>query len=118
MSPPRHVLERCIAIGRRVLPLPVFSRRAATAAAYILAVGASLLIGNPVSVARSPVVQRVADTVTSEVTDVAKEGRGELRVMLWRTWQWGSDRVAAVRELLNLEDDARSEPDSQQGEKS
>ena len=74
------------------------------AAAYAIAVLTSLTIGNPVSIARSPVVQRVAETVTSGVTEVAEESRGELRVIIWRAWQWGNRRLEMVRNLLQPEE--------------
>ena len=45
-------------------------------------------------------VERGADVVTSEVAGVAQQGRGEVRVMLWRVWKWGEDKVDAVRAYL------------------
>ncbi len=105
MVPPRGLLERCITVRRAIHRLrPVLSRRAIVAAAYAVAVLASLTVGNPVSIARSPVVQRVAETVTSGVSEVAEESRGELRVMIWRAWQWGNRRFEMVRNLLQPED--------------
>jgi predicted anti-sigma-YlaC factor YlaD len=120
MLPPAGLVERCVAARSTPRVRPVMSRRAAVAAAYALAVVASLLVLNPVSIARSPDVQRVAATVTEEVNLVAEEGRGELRVMVWRAWQWGNRQVAAVRELLRPESDDNdiSETSSDQGEAS
>ena len=93
----------------------IYGRRAATAAAYILAVLVSLTIGHPVSIARSPVVQDLAGSVTSEVQQMATDSRGELRVMVWRIWKWGSRQVDTVRKLVEPTGDDRG-PDSEQGE--
>jgi hypothetical protein len=117
MIPPPGLLERCITVRLKPALRPILSRRAATAAAYVMAVVASLTIGNPVSIARSPVVQRVAETVTTEVTEVAAEGRGELRVMAWRVWQWGNRQVDAVRDML-LDSDEKPDSESEQGDRS
>jgi predicted anti-sigma-YlaC factor YlaD len=106
---PQHVLDRCISVRRRIFSRPVLSRRAATAAAYVLAVLASLMIGNPVSIARSPTVQRVTETVTTEVNHAAEQGRSELKVMLWRAWQWTEKQADAARGLFQTDD---SDPDS------
>jgi hypothetical protein len=81
----------------------------------VLAVLASLMIGNPVSIARSPVVQRVTETVTTEVSNVAQDSRGELRVIMWRTWKWGTDKVLAVRDYLRQSDES-TETGEDQGE--
>ena len=115
MIPPPGLLERCIGVRFKPALRPILSRRAATAAAYVMAVVASLTIGNPVSIARSPVVQRVAETVTSEVTEVAAEGRGELRVMAWRAWNWGNRQLDAVREMLQSAEE-RPDSESEQGD--
>jgi predicted anti-sigma-YlaC factor YlaD len=106
MLPPAGLAERCAAVRRQPRVRRIISRRAAVAAAYALAVLASLVVGNPVSIARSPVVQRVASSVTEEVGVVAEEGRGELRVMMWRAWRWGNSQVAAIRDMLNPGSDA------------
>jgi predicted anti-sigma-YlaC factor YlaD len=117
MAPPAGLLERCISVRRAIKIRPILSRRVAVAAAYVLAVLASLMVGNPVSIARSPVVQRVAESVTTEVNQVAVEGRGELRVMAWRAWQWGNRQIAAVRDLLSSDaDDDQTNTDSDQGD--
>jgi predicted anti-sigma-YlaC factor YlaD len=104
MEPSPTLLSRCIEARRRVLRRPILSRRAATAAAYVMAVLASLMVGNPVSIARSPVVQRVTTVVTSEVSEVAEQGRGEARVMLWRAWKWAERQAASVRDLVRPDD--------------
>jgi predicted anti-sigma-YlaC factor YlaD len=100
LEPPPGLIERCIGARRRIVRRPVLSRRAATAAAYLLAVLASLMVGNPVSIARSPVMQRVTTAVSSEVTNVAEQGRGEVRVMLWRAWQWTERQLSTIAELV------------------
>ena len=100
LEPPPSLLERCIEAPRRVFRRPILSRRVATAAAYLMAVLVSLMVGNPVSIARSPVVQRVTTAVTSEVGQAAEHGRGEVRVMLWRAWQWAERQVSAIVDLV------------------
>lgn len=112
MEPPAGFVQRCIEVRNRVFRRPILSRRAVTAAAYAMAVLASLTIGNPVSVARSPVVQRV----TTEVNQAAEQGRGEVKVMLWRVWQWTGRQVEAVRDLLSNEN-ASEGSETDQGEK-
>lgn len=100
-EPPAHLLKHCIAAreGRRLMR-PILSRRMATAAAYVLAVFTSVIIGNPVTLARNPTVERVTQAVTAEVAEAADQGRGEARMMLWRAWKWGGERLEAVRGLL------------------
>jgi predicted anti-sigma-YlaC factor YlaD len=105
MLPPAGLAERCVAVRRQPRVRPIMSRRAAVAAAYALAALASLMVLNPVSIARVPDVQRVASSVTEEVNLVADEGRGELRVMMWRAWRWGNRQIAAVREMLSPQSD-------------
>jgi anti-sigma factor RsiW len=107
MKPSQYLLKRCIgARERRPKAAPILNRRLAVAAAYLLAVLTSLVIGNPVTLARSqaaPAVERVAEVVSNEVSEAAEQGRGEIRVMLWRIWRWGEDKVEAVRSLLGRE---------------
>jgi predicted anti-sigma-YlaC factor YlaD len=111
MEPSQYLLKRCIAAReKRPHVRPILNRRMATAAAYFLAVLTSLVVGNPVTLARSgagEAVERVAEVVTSEVNDVAEHGRGEARIMLWRLWKWGERKVDAVREFVG-----REEPES------
>jgi len=102
LTPPEELTRRCIARTTRPAARMV-SARAATAAAYVLAVLTSLLVGNPVSLARhqaTQTVQQVGDVASSAVSIVTDDGRGELRVMLWRTWQWGARQVEAAKKLL------------------
>jgi anti-sigma factor RsiW len=109
MEPSQYLLKRCIgARERRPQAPPILNRRLAVAAAYVLAVVTSLIIGNPVTLARSqaaPAVERVAEAVSSEVSEVAAHSRGEIRVMLWRLWQWGESKVEAARTLFSSDDD-------------
>jgi predicted anti-sigma-YlaC factor YlaD len=108
MEPSQYLLKRCIgARERRPKAPPILNRRLAVAAAYMLAVVTSLIVGNPVTLARSqaaPAVERVAEVVSSEVGEVAAQGRGEVRVMLWRIWKWGEGKVETVRSLLGNND--------------
>ncbi|MBD3853671.1 MAG: zf-HC2 domain-containing protein [Acidobacteria bacterium] len=103
MEPPPHLVNLCIrAREKRPGVRPILNRRLATAAAYLLAVLTSLIIGNPVTLARS---QAVANVVTAEVSDVAEQGRGEARIMLWRAWKWGERKVEAVRDFVSKSDE-------------
>ena len=105
MEPSQYLLKRCIAAReKRPESRPLLNRRMATAAAYFLAVLTSLVIGNPVTLARSgagEAVGRVAEVVSTEVSGVAESGRGEARIMLWRVWKWGERKVEAVRDFVS-----------------
>lgn len=126
MQPPDRLLQRCIkAREKKVAAHPLLNRRLATVAAYFLAVFTSLVVGNPVSLARSEAgsaVGRVAERVSEEVTGVAEQGRGEVRVMMWRAWKWGERRVEAVRDFINKDDEINESgvesPATSQGESS
>jgi predicted anti-sigma-YlaC factor YlaD len=116
IGPSQYLLKRCIAAREQRPRLrPILNRRIATAAAYVLAVVTSLVIGNPVTLARSgagETVERVAEVVGSGVSDVAEQGRGEARVMMWRLWKWGENTVEAVRDFIGgsgKEDDTRTD---------
>jgi predicted anti-sigma-YlaC factor YlaD len=115
MEPSQYLLKRCIAAReKRPEVRPILNRRLATAAAYFLAVLTSLIIGNPVTLARSgagEAVGRVAEAVSTEVSGVAEQGRGEARIMLWRVWKWGERKVEAVRDFVS-KDDNDKEPES------
>ncbi len=104
MEPSQYLLTRCInSRERKPKVTPILNRRLATAAAYLLAVMTSLIVGNPVTLARSqavPAVERVAEVVTTEVAEAAQQGRGEVRVMMWRVWKWGENKVETVRSYL------------------
>lgn len=105
LEPGDDLVARCVAAPRpRRARARVLERRTVAAAAYILAVTASLVVGNPVLIARTPVpdtVQRVATDVGEEVAEVASDGRGEARVMLWRAWRAAVRGADAVREFLD-----------------
>ncbi|MCW8985514.1 MAG: zf-HC2 domain-containing protein [Thermoanaerobaculales bacterium] len=105
MEPSQYLLKRCIAARDRKPEAPrLLNRRMASAAAYFLAVLTSLVIGNPVTLARSgagEAVGRVAEVVSTEVSGVAESGRGEARIMLWRVWKWGERKVEAVRDFVS-----------------
>jgi predicted anti-sigma-YlaC factor YlaD len=119
MTPPPQLLQRCIAVRNPVRRRPIMGKRAATAAAYLLALLGSLVIGNPITIARqNPVkttVQTVAETLGNEVSDAAELGRGEARVMLWRAWRWSGRQVAAVRDMLQELQEEDDDSDSEQG---
>jgi len=121
MEPSQYLLKRCIAAReKRTEARPLLNRRMATAAAYLLAVLTSLVIGNPVTLARSgagDAVGRVAEAVSTEVSGVAESGRGEARIMLWRVWKWGERKVEAVRDFVSGdEQENQSESDSSDAE--
>lgn len=105
IEPSQYLLKRCInARHRKPKTAPILNRRLATAAAYLLAVMTSLIVGNPVTLARSqavPAVEKVAEVVSSEVAEAAQQGRGEVRVMLWRVWKWGENKAEAVRSYFS-----------------
>jgi predicted anti-sigma-YlaC factor YlaD len=111
IEPPRHLLESCIKVRRKRKRRRIIGRKTAIAAAYLLAV----LIGPPVTLARhqaADAVQMVADTFSDQVAEIADTSRGEARVMLWRTWQWGQRQADTARELLDTlipEDDSDPE---------
>ncbi|MCG6947982.1 MAG: zf-HC2 domain-containing protein [Acidobacteria bacterium] len=108
IEPSQYLLKRCIAAREKPAEVrPILNRRMATAAAYLLAVLTSLIIGNPVTLARSgagEAVSRVADAVGTEVNSVAETGRGEARIILWRAWKWGERKVEALRGFLDRDD--------------
>ena len=118
MEPSQYLLTLCL--GARTRPekvRPILNRRLATAAAYFLAVLTSLVIGNPVTLARSEAVGRVATVVTTEVEQVAVQGRGEARVVLWRIWKWGEKKVESVRDFVSgADEEAQSETDTSSAE--
>jgi predicted anti-sigma-YlaC factor YlaD len=105
LEPSDDLVARCVAAPRRRRPRTrILERRTVAAAAYILAVTTSLAIGNPVLIARTPApdaVQRVATDVGEEVAEVASDGRGEARVMLWRVWRAAARGADAVRDLVD-----------------
>ncbi|MCU0303802.1 MAG: zf-HC2 domain-containing protein [Thermoanaerobaculales bacterium] len=116
MVPPKHLLARCIRARDAIARIAILPRRTATAAAYLLALAASLAIGNPAIIAQD--LQETAteqvSRAASEVGEVAAHGRGEVRVALWRAMRWGESRIDVVRgwidELRN--DDAATGGDA------
>jgi predicted anti-sigma-YlaC factor YlaD len=112
LEPPKSLLQKCIAARIRVPRSRILGRRAATAAAYFLAVLTSILVANPVTLGRSPstqTVQQVANTVSVGVAEVAEEGRSELRMMLYRAWNWGERQVEAMQDILRQMKDENSD---------
>jgi len=103
LVPPPGLAVRCIARRRgHATGHRIFGIRTATAAAYVLAVLTTVLLGNPVSLARrdAGMVHEARKVVEQRVADAADTGRGELRVILWRTWKWGQHQAEAIRELI------------------
>jgi predicted anti-sigma-YlaC factor YlaD len=111
MEPPRHLIDRCIRVRNAVAKIAVLPRRTATAAAYVLALLASLAIGNPTIIAQdlqaaaAEKVSRAADGVSA----VAADGRGEARVALWRALKWGERKIDAIQGWI---DELRSDDES------
>lgn len=103
MAPPNHLLQKCIKVRETVARIAILPRRTATAAAYLLALLASLAIGNPTIIAQdlhSVATEKVAKAATG-VSEVAADGRGEFRVALWRALNWGEQKVNTVRGFVD-----------------
>lgn len=100
LQPPDHLLARCLRPRRPFSTRKVLGRRTATAAAYSLAILASLAIGNPVTLARyeaSTPIQHVNALFETGVSDARQTGRSEARVMLWRAMNLGQRAADAAR---------------------
>jgi len=103
MTPPNYLLQKCIMVREAIARITILPRRTATAAAYVLALLASLAIGNPTIIAQdlhSVATEQVAKAA-SGVSEVAADGRGEARVALWRAMKWGENKIDAVLGLFN-----------------
>jgi len=104
LEPPSHLLARCLRPRRPFSARKVLGRRTATAAAYSLALLASLAIGNPVTLARyetSVPMQKFNALFKSGVSDATRTGRSEARVMLWRALHMGQRAADAARSTLS-----------------
>lgn len=100
LTPPDHLLARCLRPRRPFSGRKVLGRRTATAAAYSLAILASLAIGNPVTLARyeaSAPMQQVNNLLKNGVSGATQTGRSEGRVMLWRAMNLGQRAADAAR---------------------
>ena len=99
MTPPNHLLNACIHVRNAVARITVLPRRTATAAAYVLALLASIAIGNPAIVAQDlqAAASEKVSIAASGVSEVAADSRGEARVILWRVMSWGEDKIDTVR---------------------
>jgi len=100
LEPPHHLLARCLRPRRPFSARKVLGRRTATAAAYSLALLASLAIGNPVTLARyeaSTPLQQVGALFENGVSGATQTGRSEARVMLWRAMNLGQRAADAAR---------------------
>ncbi len=104
LEPPSHLLARCFRPRRPFSARKVLGRKTATAAAYSLALLASLAIGNPVTLTRyenSAPLQQVNALIKSGVSDATQTGRSEARVMLWRAIHLGQRAAEAARSTLS-----------------
>ncbi|RLE28086.1 MAG: hypothetical protein DRJ65_00770 [Acidobacteria bacterium] len=100
LIPPDHLLSRCLRPRRPFSARRVLGQRTATAAAYSLAILASLAIGNPVTLARyeaSAPLQQASVLFKSGVSGAAETGRSEAKVMLWRAMNLGERAADAAR---------------------
>lgn len=105
LRPRQGLAAACTMVRRRPPQRRVLGRRTAVAAAYVLAVLTSLAIGNPATSSRLPgpaAVHKVAAGLSADFQDVADDGRGELKVMLWRAGRWYERQAHRVRELLGI----------------
>ncbi len=106
LPPPPGLVEKCCSVPfrkRRRVPHRIMGIRTATAAAYVLAILTTLTIGNPVTLARNEaggVLHHTRTAVHYGIERLASDGRGELRLAVWRAWQWGERQVDAVRSML------------------
>ncbi len=100
LEPPHHLLARCLRPRQPFSARRVLGQRTATAAAYSLALLASLAIGNPVTLARydtSTPMQQVGTLFKDGVSGAAETGRSEAKVMLWRAMNLGGRAADAAR---------------------
>ncbi len=100
LNPPDHLLHRCLRPRKAYSSRKVLGRRTATAAAYSLAILASLAIGNPVSLSRyenSTAVRQVNTMVKNGISQAADTGRSEARIMLWRALNFGRRAVDSAQ---------------------
>ena len=100
LEPPHHLLARCLRPRRPFSARRVLGQRTATAAAYSLALLASLAIGNPVTLARydaSTPMQQVNALFKDGVSGATETGRSEAKVMLWRAMSLGGRAADAAR---------------------
>ncbi len=103
LQPPPRLLERCRRIPWAARRRRIPGVRTAAAAAYVLAVAVSLLLGNPVTLARqemSTAARSVGRTVEAQVQEVKEDGRGELRLVVWKIWRFGEHTVDAIHRIL------------------
>ncbi len=114
LTPPPGLALRCQRIPWLARRRKVPGARTALAVAYVLAVAVSLLLGNPVAMARREVrtaADRVGQRVETHVQAVEDEGRGELRLLVWRIWRMGERTATAVQKIFETDrpKDGRSE---------
>ncbi len=114
LAPPPGLALRCQRIPWVVRRRRIPGARAALAMAYVLAVAVSLLLGNPVALARREVqtaADRVGQRVENHVQAVEDEGRGEFRLLVWRIWRMGERTATAVQKIFENDrpKDGRSE---------
>ena len=105
LKPPGTLLNCCLRHEQPRQIQPVLGRKTASAAAYFLAVLASLVIGNPVTFARysqtTATVRHITAAVSPELSQAVRSGRGEFRVMLWRCLRWGQDNIHQLQHTWN-----------------
>lgn len=118
LEPPPGLAEKCGSVPfkqRRRMPHRVMGIRTATAAAYLLAILTTLAVGNPVTLARNEaggVLHQTRAVVHHGIERLASDGKGELRLMVWRAWQWGERQVRIVRDVLGGEHETTANHES------
>ncbi len=120
LTPPLGLKKRCTQLRKPVTKTSIMGKRTAVAAAYFLAVLTSLVIGNPVILARNPAAHSVlnaVENVSTGVEVVTSSSKGEFRVMLGRAWHWGSQKASSLHEAIqNITND--NDSNVEQGEQS
>ncbi len=118
LTVPPGLEARCRAVpgAERSFSLP--GTRTAVAVAYAAALVVSLVLGNPVALARNQmhaVTGHIGRTVRTGVVTLRDEGRGELRMLVWRAWRMGNGVAAVVRSAFRPV--TGSGPDDRKGER-
>lgn len=86
LKPPAELAQRCVSVRRHRRRPPVGLRTAA-AAALVLAVLTSFLLGNLMT--NGPSSEQVLHTAVGEsVTQVADTDVSNLRLLVWQAWHW------------------------------
>lgn len=111
LRPPAELAQRCVSVRRRRQKAPVGLRTAA-AAALVLAVLTSFLLGNLMTNGKSS--EQVLHTAVGEsVTQVADTNISNLRLMVWQAWHWIGRQLDAADTFFVGTDAKDSEKDAE-----